>query len=102
MNHNIKAGDLALVVGAFRITENIGKTVRVEEFLADEQVSRWTDEKGRPTRNDGDSGGWLVSGSGLESGCKGRKGFALIDPKHLMPLRGDLSPSRQKAQQVPA
>lgn len=102
MNHNIKAGDLALVVGAFRITENIGKTVRVEEFLADGQVSRWTDEKGRPTRNDCGSAGWLVSASDLQSGCKGRKGFALVDPKHLMPLRGDRSPSRQKAQQVPA
>lgn len=102
MNHNIKAGDLALVVGAFRITENIGKTVRVEEFLPDGQVSRWTDEKGRPTRNDCGSGGWLVSASDLQSGCKGRKGFALVDPKHLMPLRGDFTPSRQKAQQVPA
>lgn len=102
MNQNIKAGDLALVVGAFRITENIGKTVRVEEFLTEGQVSLWADEEGRPARNDCGGGGWLVSASGLESGCKGRKGFALINPKHLMPLRGDRSPTRQKAQQVPA
>lgn len=100
--HNFKPGDLALIVGAFSVQQNIGKTVVLEEFLADGQISTWRDPSdGLLIWNTSGSAGWIVLGDGVKSRC-GADGWVLASPGHLMPLRGDFAPERQKSQEVPA
>ncbi|KTT56420.1 hypothetical protein NS337_03550 [Pseudomonas oryzihabitans] len=101
MNHNFKPGDLAMIVGAFSVTQNIGMACELVEHLEPEQVSQWRDQDGYRQQN-GDTGpAWIVIGEGLASWCGG-DGWCLVDSKHLMPLRGDFAPERQKSQEVPA
>lgn len=100
--HNFKPGDLAMIVGAFNVPQNIGKTVVLEEFLQVEQVSNWRDPSdGMRLQNAAESAGWLVLGEGVKSWC-GADGWVIADPAHLMPLRGDFAPERQKSQELPA
>jgi len=102
MNHNFKPGDLAMIVGAFSVQQNIGKTVVLEEFLADEQISTWRDPSdGQRIQNTSGSAGWIVLGEDVKSYC-GSNGWVLADPSHLMPLRGDFALELQKSQEVPA
>lgn len=102
MNHNFKPGDLAMIVGAFCLPQNIGKTVVLEELLGDGQISAWRDPAdGCHIHNTAGSAGWIVIGEGLSSWCGG-DGWCLVDSKHLMPLRGDFTPERQKCREVPA
>lgn len=101
MNHNFKPGDLALIVGAFNAPKNIGKTCELVEYLAAGQISNWTGPDGRRVGNADDGEAWIVIGEGIE-GWGDSKGWALVDHKHLMPLRGDFTPERQKESEVPA
>lgn len=100
MNHNFKPGDLALIVGTVSHPQNIGKTCELIEHLDPGQVSHWKDSEGFHQKNDDTSAAWIVSGHELSG--DGVRGSLLVDSKHLMPLRGDFAPERQKAQEVTA
>ena len=101
MSHNFKPGDLALIVGACRLPENIGKTCQLVEFLAPEQVSSWRDPSdNRPIINASGTHVWLVVGEYLVSSIRDTSGACLALPIHLMPLRGDFTPEQQKSREV--
>lgn len=102
MNHNFKPGDMALIVGAHTMTNNIGKVCELVEILAPEQISTWRDPKDNCRIQNGDVGNaWVVVGDGLISWC-GSAGWVAADPAHLMPLRGDFAPEQQKSREVVA
>ena len=101
MSHQFKPGDLALIVGAHRFTDNIGKTCELAEFLVPNQVSAWRDPAdGRPVRNASGRECWLVFGEGLVSSIQDTPGACLVMPVHLMPLRGDFEPEQQKTKEA--
>lgn len=100
--HNFKPGDLAVIVGAFSITKNIGKACELVEYLEAGQVSQWRDYDGCRVQNDDTGPAWIVKGDGLSSCSDVEEGWCMPDPMHLMPLRGDFAPDRQKSQEVPA
>lgn len=100
MSHQFKPGDLALIVGAHRLKENIGKTCELIEFLAPSQVSAWRDPADdRPVSNASGREVWLVAGEGLVSSIQDTYGACLVMPAHLMPLRGEFAPEQQKAKE---
>lgn len=105
--HNLKPGYPALIVGAFRSPRNIGKTCELVEQLAAGQSSNWTSPEGCRVRSSDYREAWIVIGEGVEGWSDSpawadSSGWALVDPKHLMPLRGDFAPERQKSQELPA
>ena len=100
MSHNFKPGDLAMIVGAYTLSENIGKVCELVELLAPEQISAWTDPiDGVRVQNGDDGNAWLVVGDGLVSWC-GARSWVMADPIHLMPLRGEFTPEQHKSQEV--
>ena len=100
MSHNFKPGDLALIVGAHTLPENIGKTCELIEMVLPEQVSAWRDPQDNLRIQNGDVDvAWIVTGEGLNSWCGG-SGWVLADPLHLMPLRGDFTHEQQKAKEA--
>jgi len=101
MNNQFKPGDLALIVGARRYVENIGKTCQVIELLQPSEVSKWRDPAdGRTVANMAGTQCWLVVGEGLVSGIESTRGACLALPRHLMPLRGDSQPEQQKSRKL--
>jgi hypothetical protein len=102
VSHQFKAGDLAIIIGAFNVPSNIGKVCELVERLAPEQVSQWVDPNdGTRIQNATDHPGWVVIGDGLSS-VFATAGWVLAVERHLMPLRGDFSPDLQKSREVPA
>lgn len=100
MSHQFKPGDLALIVGAHTIPENVGKVCELVELLAPEQISTWRDPNdGKRIQNATGIAAWVVVGDDLLSWC-GSKGWVMADPVHLMPLRGDFAPEQRKARAV--
>ena len=91
MTQNLKPGDLALITGAFGITENIGRSVELVEFVP---------PFGSVFRQDGcfdaeAPGLWIVTGEDLVRNAEGGKvisNLAGCDPQHLRPLHGDEPP----------
>lgn len=101
MNHNFKPGDLALIVGACSLKENIGKTCELVELLAPDQISVWQDpEDGRTVINASGEEVWLVVGEGLVSSIKNTRNAALALPVHLMPLRGEFLPEKKRSKEA--
>ncbi|WP_426113540.1 hypothetical protein [Pseudomonas sp. DSP3-2-2] len=102
MSHQFKSGDLAMIVGAFNVPDNIGQQCELIEYLRLEDISAWVDPAdGRRVQNAADGPAWLVVGEGLKSWC-GSTGWVLADERHLMPLRGDFAPADELSQVVPA
>ncbi|MFR0673144.1 hypothetical protein ACLUUI_05855 [Enterobacterales bacterium AW_CKDN230030176-1A_HGKHYDSX7] len=100
MSHQFKPGDLAMIVGACSVPENIGKVCELVELLAPEQISEWIDPRdGCSVQNGDDEAGWLVIGEDILS-ANGEAGHVLAMPRHLMPLRGDYAPEQLKAREV--
>jgi hypothetical protein len=100
MSHQFKPGDLALIVGACSMPENVGKICELVEMLAAEQISAWIDPTdGCRVQNGDDEPGWLVIGDGILS-ANGEPGHVLALPRHLMPLRDDFAPVQQKAKEA--
>lgn len=94
MAHEFKPGDLALIVGAFNVESNIGKSCELLEYLLPEAISQWVDPSdGMRIQNAAEAAGWLVVGEGLTSYC-GTAGWVLADPVHLRPLKGDEQPAQ--------
>jgi len=99
MSHQFKPGDLALIVGALKVQANIGKVCELVEYLVEEAISTFVDPcDGCRARNAAGSPGWIVVGDGLLSET-GYRGWELVDPRHLMPLRGDFEPEQQAIKQ---
>ncbi|MFJ4055792.1 hypothetical protein ACIPZC_20385 [Pseudomonas sp. NPDC089743] len=91
MTQNLKAGDLALITGAFSVTENIGRSVELVEF-----VPPFCSVFCQDGYFDADAPGlWIVTGNDLVRNAEGGKvisNLAGCDPQHLRPLRGDEVP----------
>ncbi|MGR6476209.1 hypothetical protein ACUZXZ_10645 [Pseudomonas juntendi] len=88
MSQSLKTGDLALIIGAFSVTENIGRSVELVEF-----VPPFGSVFCQDGYFDADAPGlWIVTGEGLVRNAEGGKvisNLAGCDPQHLRPLRGD-------------
>ncbi|NEK70305.1 MAG: hypothetical protein G3W70_21300 [Xanthomonas perforans] len=94
MNHNFKPGDLALVVGFVQVPDLVGSAVElVEPTYPGEQFSG---PDGVTYRSRDELKGWVVLTDLDEDG------WAHVAEAHLMPLRGDFVPERQKSLEVPA
>ena len=94
MQHQFKVGDLALIVGARKVTENIGKVCELVEFLEVDQISEWhTPGNDRPIHNLGPVSAWIVIGDDLVS-FAGNAGYVAVRESHLIPLKGDQSPTQ--------
>lgn len=92
MSHEFKPGDLALVVGAIELPEDVGLTVTLVEHLFPGQAASCPKCPGEIC--DTDEPAWLVDHHD--------ETLSLKRSRHLMPLRGDFQPERQKSQEVPA
>ncbi len=84
----LKAGDLCLIVGCMKNPVNIGKVCQLVEPLW--PGDHFNSPGGKVLRRYiGEDGlAWLVVGDDLWVGPDNYEGFSLVDPKHLMPLRG--------------
>lgn len=104
MAHELKAGDLALIVGAHRLPDNIGKTCTLLRFVRKDEFYSLPDG----TRAKALNCSWLIEGDGITGitrnlitgEIKEIGGSALVDPRHLMPLRGDFNPEQQKSKEA--
>jgi hypothetical protein len=102
MNHQFKAGDLAIIVGANSLTQNIGKQCQLREFVKSGDC--YVAPNGEVYRHD-DVPCWTLVGDGLVAVVEGEVvdlGFGIHEPRHLMPLRDDFAPAGQKAKAVSA
>ena len=103
MSHNFKSGDLALIVNS-GAPENIGKTVRLVEFVAPHGegfVHEGVMFSPRPEAT------WIVESldgsKSLVGGYIQRNIMVSSGPcrqKWLMPLRGDFTHEQQKAKEA--
>lgn len=100
--NNFKAGDLALIVGAVKCTENIGKVVTLGSILSAGDLT----PNGRTAR----SNGYVVYGDGLlisnwasgEYLFKEKSAFTICRPCDLMPIKGDFATVKEKQEEQPA
>lgn len=83
----LKAGDLCLIVGCVKNPVNVGKVCQLAELLR--TGDRFRSPHGRRYQYAGGGEAWLVLGDGLWIGPDNYDGYSLVDPRHLMPLRGD-------------
>lgn len=92
-------GDLALIVGAFSMTQNIGKVVELVQFVVDGELYIAPD--GVTYRHQGVSC-WVVVGEGVvcRSSCEIFNDFGLHIEGHLMPLRGDFAPTESRQREL--
>lgn len=103
MSHQFKSGDLALIVGSNKgISPNIGTSVElVQKLLTNAQFSL---PDGRQALNRGPAC-WMVQGEGLfanlhRGSWENIGGVALVEERHLIPLRGDFAPDKHKAKEA--
>lgn len=99
MNHNFKAGDLVLIIGATTDTNNIGKTAELVELVPPETFSRFVLPKGSPAYHDEPMACWLLAGESLVQADPTCNGFGIRAARYLMPLRGDFTPERQETKE---
>ena len=94
MKHEFKPGDLAMIVGARRRPEAIGKVVELIELLQPQQAAAQIIDGTRFVNSD-DEPCWLVTGDTLRAdaitcGVPHKViGVGMSAPRFLMPLRGD-------------
>ncbi len=100
MNHQFKPGDLAVIVGANSLTQNIGKQCELRELVTSGDF--YVAPNGEVYRHD-DVPCWTLVGDGLVAVVEGvvvDLGFGIHEPRHLMPLRGNFAPEQQKAKEA--
>ncbi|UOF22020.1 hypothetical protein [Pseudomonas syringae] len=101
MNNQFKPGDLALIVGAFSMVENIGKQCELIQLVQLDEI--YTAPNGLKYQH-ADVPVWIVRGEGLcrwfEDGTVEQSDWGLCAPVHLMPLRDDFIPEQQKADEA--
>lgn len=100
MSNQFKAGDLAIIVGANFLTQNIGKSVELSAFVQDGDLYAGPD--GSLYRHS-DIGCWVVRGEGVQFRADEGvyEGFGICEPRHLMPIPGSTAPTENKSQAVP-
>lgn len=102
--NNFKAGDLALIVGAYKCKENIGKAVIVSHMID----SQGRSPNGRPVLMNIPC--YVVYGEGLTISVwhgdqfmfTQQSEYTICRPCDLMPLRGDFTHSKEKQEEQPA
>jgi len=100
MNHQFKAGDMAMIVGANSLTQNIGKQCQLREFVVSGDC--YVAPNGMVYQHD-DVPCWTLVGDGLVAVVEGeivQLGFGVHEPRHLMPLSDDFAPTEQKSTAV--
>ena len=95
MQHQFKAGDLALVIGSDHEPCNAGKVCELVIFLTHGDVV--PNPNCPSTLAEYDDPGvqrWLVKGESIQNDSDDPrdKGLDVLLPEHLMPLKGDQSP----------
>lgn len=99
--HKLKTGDHALIIGAFVLTENIGRSVELAAYVPPNGSLFWEDGY----FDAGADGLWIVTGEDLARNTEGGKiisNLAGVSPQHLRPLHGDFAPEHQKSREVSA
>lgn len=102
MTHQFKPGDLAIIVGANSLTQNIGKQCELREYVVSGDC--YVAPNGVVYRHD-DVPCWTLVGDGLVAVVEDevvQLGFGIHEPRHLMPLRDGFAPTGQKSKAVPA
>lgn len=102
MSHQFKPGDLAMIVGANSLTQNIGKQCELREFVV--SGDHYVAPNGVVYRHD-DVPCWTLVGDGLVAVVEDeivQLGFGIHEPRHLMPLNDTLTPLRKKSREVVA
>ncbi|MGN8346342.1 hypothetical protein ACLEJQ_22335 [Pseudomonas sp. SMV71] len=97
MKHNFKPGDLAIIVGCRINPEDIGKLVELSERVL--LNGYFTTPSGWRVFSASPGTCWVVLSENIAS-YGGDHGWALVDEKHLMPLRGDFTPEQQKSKEA--
>lgn len=100
MNHQFKPGDLAIIVGANSLTQNIGKQCELREFVT--RGDFYVAPNGEVYRHD-DVPCWTLVGDGLVAVVEGEVvdlGFGIHEPRHLMPLQDGFAPEQQKSKKA--
>ncbi|TJZ75618.1 hypothetical protein [Chitiniphilus eburneus] len=90
MAHQFKPGDMARVIDARVIHENIGKIVELVQLLSPGEEFR--DPHGVLNIYTGDEPAWLVVApeiTGVTDSGRRSAGFGMALPQYLMPLGGD-------------
>lgn len=98
MAHEFKSGDLAVIVGANSLTQNIGKQCELRQYVVSGDL--FLAPNGKTYRHD-DVPCWTLYGEGLAAVINGEVvnlDFAIHEPRHLMPLQG--SSEQIKAKEV--
>jgi len=102
MNHQFQPGDLAIIVGANSLTQNIGKQCQPREFVV--SGDHYVAPNGVVYRHN-DVPCWTLVGDGLVAVVEDEVvdlGFGIHEPRHLMPLGDDFAPTGQKSKAVSA
>lgn len=102
MNHQFKPGDLAVIIGANSLIQNIGKHCELRQFVV--SGDRFLAPNGVMYDHD-DVPCWTLAGEGLVAVIDGEVvdfGFGIHEARHLMPLRGEFAPTGQKSKAVKA
>jgi hypothetical protein len=101
--NQFRPSDLALIVGANSMFQNIGKACELVQLVVPGE--RYTAPNGI-TYEHADPACWVVTGDGLcrwyEDGTVEQSDWGLCEPRHLRPLGGDFQPDRQKSREVMA
>lgn len=104
--NEFKAGDLALVIRA-KNPENVGKVVELLRYDNSQYISHAPYGPGS-SLNINLEPGWLVKSEGLLIGRayspdnKAIETIAAFRQSHLMPLKGDFAPVKEKQEEQPA
>jgi hypothetical protein len=99
MSHQFKPGDLAIIIGCHSDPSDIGKVVELQQMVSDGQefdAAGWTGLVFSDV-----SPGWVCLSENVTD-TTGLAGFCVVDPRHLMPLRGDFAPEQSKTREVSA
>lgn len=100
MSYQFKPGDLAVIIGANSLTQNIGKRCELREFVRDGDM--YVAPNGVVYQHQ-DVPCWTLVGDDLVAVVGDEVvsiGFGIHEPRHLMPLRGDFTPEQQKAKEA--
>lgn len=100
MSHNFKPGDLAVIVGANSLTQNIGKVCELRRLIVSGDM--YIAPNGVVYQHD-DVPCWVVVGEGLfwiAGGEPVQGDFGVHEPRHLMPLLDNSQPEQQKAKET--
>lgn len=101
MSNQFKPGDLALIVGANVLIQNIGKVVELSQLVRNGDI--YVGPNGEVFRHS-DCECWVVRGDDVQflADDEVSHGFGLCEPRHLMRIPGDSQPERQQSREVPA